>query len=622
MDPALVNTNLMDPALILRLDPALVLTSVNFPAKLSPSHIDKSTPATPPKLEISKSVSAAQLINDAEPVTEETIDQVAEEMNDQVLEAQPVAEQTLDQVIIPPPPEQSFASPDECLASIQSWSKIYGFAIAKRSSYQVNKEGRIMYQCDKSGHYRPHCPNKQETAEDEETKGPDPKPQEDTTQKPKNGLPNTSTSPKQKVKMPPKNTNKTRKTNCPFRATATHNSSTNMWDLEIRNPEHNHGPSDHPTAHLIHRRFTPAQKKEVTKWAEAGVMPLKVKNGMMQDTTTPLYANLRSFHNLNYRERQKSQLELPRKTKESTLPESLALAKNHPSCLLIDATYKTNRYKMLLLHITGVNATDKSFTVAFCFINTEKDIDFTWELEQLALVLQPHSPSVILTDKEQALMSAIEVVFPSSQNLLCQWHIGKNLWSHCRPLLGEEPYLAFLMGYMDKNWIPLADRFVKYLISDVLHFKNVNTSRVESLHAAIERFLKGANSSMPTTISDMHDALRHQLRKLLIDCATQKQVHINKLPQKSSDCPEHCKYESYMGMPCSHRMQRLEVEGKSLEAKDFHPQWHLPDIPADTLLPPLSQAKSDSDEDYEKRFLREILERFQTLPTHEKLGYI
>ncbi|KAH9473394.1 hypothetical protein Pst134EA_000467 [Puccinia striiformis f. sp. tritici] len=121
------------------------------------------------------------------------------------------------------------------------------------------------------------------------------------------------------------------------------------------------------------------------------------------------------------------------------------------------------------------------------------------------------------------------------------------------------------MGYMDKNWIPLADRFVKYLISDVLHFKNVNTSRVESLHAAIERFLKGANSSMPTTISDMHDALRHQLRKLLIDCATQKQ---------------------------------------------------------DTLLPPLSQAKSDSDEDYEKRFLREILERFQTLPTHEKLGYI
>ncbi|KAH9447938.1 hypothetical protein Pst134EB_021928 [Puccinia striiformis f. sp. tritici] len=65
MDPALVNTNQMDPALILRLDPALVLTS---------------------------------LINDAEPVTEETIDQVAEEMNDQVLEAQPVAEQTLDQI--------------------------------------------------------------------------------------------------------------------------------------------------------------------------------------------------------------------------------------------------------------------------------------------------------------------------------------------------------------------------------------------------------------------------------------------------------------------------------------------------------------------------------------------
>ncbi|POW21892.1 hypothetical protein PSHT_01821 [Puccinia striiformis] len=274
-----------------------------------------------------------------------------------------------------------------------------------------------MYQCDKSGHYRPHRPNKQATAEDDETEGPDPKPQEDTTQKRKNGLPNTSTSPKQKVKMPPKNANKTRKTNCPFRATATHNSSTNMWDLEIRNPEHNHGPSDHPTAHLIHQRFTPAQKKEVTKWAEAGVMPLKVKNGMMQDTTTPLYANLRAFHNLNHRERQKNRRgEFPMATMvdclkakgfyykiKSTLNDNTGI--NHLNSVFFNAALAHN----------GCQRDHKSFTVAFCFINTEKDIDFTWELEQLALVLQPHSPSVILTDKEQALMSAIEVVFPSSQ---------------------------------------------------------------------------------------------------------------------------------------------------------------------------------------------------------------
>ncbi|POW21903.1 hypothetical protein PSHT_01820 [Puccinia striiformis] len=95
------------------------------------------------------------------------------------------------------------------------------------------------------------------------------------------------------------------------------------------------------------------------------------------------------------------------------------------------------------------------------------------------------------------------------------------------------------MGYMDKNWI-LADRFVKYLISDVLHFKNVNTSRVESLHAAIERFLKGANSSMPTTISDMHDALRHQLRELLIDCATrsrEKSAWEHQIPKKKVGRP-------------------------------------------------------------------------------------
>lgn len=42
------------------------------------------------------------------------------------------------------------------------------------------------------------------------------------------------------------------------------------------------------------------------------------------------------------------------------------------------------------------------------------------------------SPEVIVTDKNQALMSAICVVFPNAANLLCIWHIEKNVLANTR----------------------------------------------------------------------------------------------------------------------------------------------------------------------------------------------
>jgi hypothetical protein len=39
-------------------------------------------------------------------------------------------------------------------------------------------------------------------------------------------------------------------------------------------------------------------------------------------------------------------------------------------------------------------------------------------------------PEVIVTDKKQALMGAISLVFPQSHNLLCGWHINKNVLAY------------------------------------------------------------------------------------------------------------------------------------------------------------------------------------------------
>ena len=42
-------------------------------------------------------------------------------------------------------------------------------------------------------------------------------------------------------------------------------------------------------------------------------------------------------------------------------------------------------------------------------------------------------PQVIVTDRELALMNAVQTVFSESHNLLCIWHINKNVLVNCRP---------------------------------------------------------------------------------------------------------------------------------------------------------------------------------------------
>ncbi|POW03662.1 hypothetical protein PSTT_10917 [Puccinia striiformis] len=204
----------------------------------------------------------------------------------------------------------------------------------------------------------------------------------------------------------------------------------------------------------------PNAGKTISTLTSAGVPPLKIKNTMMKDKTEVLNAPLRAIHNFNYRAKKKangglspmaaminclkeknfdykikstSGLDEPNHLDSAffTLPESIHLARQHPTCILIDATYKTNLFKMPLLHIAGINSSNKTFTFAFAFISREKEGDFTWALDQLRLVLSPHVPQVILTDKEQALMNTIEVIFPTAQHLLCQWHMSKNLCNHC-----------------------------------------------------------------------------------------------------------------------------------------------------------------------------------------------
>src|SRR5262249_42862262 len=73
--------------------------------------------------------------------------------------------------------------------------------------------------------------------------------------------------------------------------------------------------------------------------------------------------------------------------------ESVAYFQAYPKVLLLDCTYKTNKYRMPLLDFVGVEASQRSFCVAFAFLTGETEEDYVWALEQLKSVCK--APSVI-----------------------------------------------------------------------------------------------------------------------------------------------------------------------------------------------------------------------------------
>lgn len=53
--------------------------------------------------------------------------------------------------------------------------------------------------------------------------------------------------------------------------------------------------------------------------------------------------------------------------------DSLAYLRVYPELLLLDCTYKTNKYGMPLLDMTGIAATQRSFCIAFAFLSSETE---------------------------------------------------------------------------------------------------------------------------------------------------------------------------------------------------------------------------------------------------------
>ena len=128
-------------------------------------------------------------------------------------------------------------------------------------------------------------------------------------------------------------------------------------------------------------------------------------------------------------------------------PDAVKLCNVCHLVFFIDNTYKTNMYKLSLLNFVGVTPTGMTFSAGFAYLEGERVNNIVWTLERFrGLFLRNDCfPIVIVTDRDLALMNALKIVFPKCTNLLCRFHIDKNVKAKCKSLIGQENAWEYVM---------------------------------------------------------------------------------------------------------------------------------------------------------------------------------
>ena len=129
-------------------------------------------------------------------------------------------------------------------------------------------------------------------------------------------------------------------------------------------------------------------------------------------------------------------------------PDAVKLTNSCNLVFLIDSTYKTNRYKLSLLDIVGVTPIGMTFSTTFAYLEGERLNNVVWTLQRFrGLFMRVDAlPGVIMTDRDFSLINAVKTIFPDATNLLCRFHIDKNVKAKCKTLVAQKNAWDYAMG--------------------------------------------------------------------------------------------------------------------------------------------------------------------------------
>ncbi|XP_058217748.1 PKS-NRPS hybrid synthetase cheA-like [Rhododendron vialii] len=537
--------------------------------------------------------------------------------------------------------ENVFASEDMLRDWITSTGKENGFVIIIKSAERMtkNRRPRMRFACERGGKFRPFINKAKDKGGNVKENG--------------NGK-------EAKAKKIARVTG-TKKCECPFQLRCV--KGLEGWTVTVYNGNHNHPPAKQLEGHAYPARLSLEQSNMLVDMCVSSLSTPREILSLIKGKDEFNVSSIKTIYNARYKHGFKDRagrsqmqyllaklqeygyIEFNRKDDNDCVkdlfwshPTSGDMLRAFPRVLLMDCTYKTNRYRFPLLQIVGITSTERTFSAAFAFIDGEKEENYTWVLEKLKSIMDPAAlPGVIVTDRELALVNAITRVFPTASHLLCRWHIGQNVYAKCRKMFDETTWALFkhawdslvysptislyeqtlctmkrefvlypdALLYVETNWLgPYRQKFVSAWTNNVMHFGNLTSNRVESEHAKLKSHVANCQANFSAAWAKMHDLVKlqitdikgsfekslncwqHQFRIPIFDHlrgATSQTAMGLMLPEikKIDDMVVEdkvdcgCPIRRIHGLPCAHEIAPFKNRGEPIPLSLINDHWKM-----------------------------------------------
>ena len=115
--------------------------------------------------------------------------------------------------------------------------------------------------------------------------------------------------------------------------------------------------------------------------------------------------------------------------------------------LIMDTTFKTNRFHWPLLLVCGINEHSQSIILAVALLHHQTTLAFTWALQLMRGAVSQEawdSVATVVTDGDSAMSAAIAEVLPLAHHIRCRYHLEQNLRSQLVDVVGLIPMEDFV----------------------------------------------------------------------------------------------------------------------------------------------------------------------------------
>ncbi|XP_074362490.1 protein FAR1-RELATED SEQUENCE 5-like [Apium graveolens] len=217
---------------------------------------------------------------------------------------------------------------------------------------------------------------------------------------------------------------------------------------------------------------------------------------------------------------------------------SLNAYTNFGDVVSFDFTYRTNRYCMPFIPITGVNHHYQNILFGFALMRDETEISYKWVLKTWLEAVGNKPPLTIITDQDIALGNAIAEILPDTKHILCSWHISNKfpeklsalytqypefkgdfndcLYKSLSPteFVGKWEVLVDKYGLEDHVWLndmyAIKDKWIRAYTKQHFSAGMTTTSRSESMNSFFDEYVK-ASTGLKEFIENSQNALETQI---------------------------------------------------------------------------------------------------------------